>query len=156
MKRKRLLALVLAVLVSFTGSGTVSAAGLPGTEQTVEATGETSEELTEGDYTYTVSDGCATITSYSGTEEDVVTPAELGGYPVTKIGEKAFSGSNIRKITISEGIERIEYAAFWKCKELEIINISSSLRVLGLSATTDTTALKEINVSSENQIFFSQ
>lgn len=42
---------------------------------------------TEGYYTYSVSNGEATITGFdeSGTEE-VVIPSTLGGYPVTSIG----------------------------------------------------------------------
>ena len=36
---------------------------------------------TEGDYEYTVTDGAATITKYTGPGGDVAIPSELGGYP---------------------------------------------------------------------------
>ena len=57
---------------------------------------------TEGYYTYTVSEGKATITkcdtSISG---EVTIPAVLGGYPVTTIGKTAFAScKNMTSITV--------------------------------------------------------
>ena len=40
-----------------------------------------------GDWTYTVSDNQATITSYSGDGGEVVIPAELDGVAVVKVGD---------------------------------------------------------------------
>ncbi len=54
-------------------------------------------EYTEGYYTYTVTDGKATIidcnTSISG---DIVIPSTLGGYPVTAIGCDGYTRSSIK------------------------------------------------------------
>ena len=47
-------------------------------------------DYTQGDYTYTVSNGKATITQYNGADKVVVVPTTLGGYPVTTIGYYAF------------------------------------------------------------------
>ena len=156
MRGKKFLALAMAAIISATGTTPAFAGGLLDIENTIQMAGEVSGEQTEGDYRYTVSDGQATITSYTGTEEDVVTPGFLGGYPVTEIGEKAFSENGLQSLTVSEGVRRIGYAALWKCRVLKVLNLPASLQVLGLSATTDTTALQKINVSQENPIFFSQ
>ncbi|MFZ3132528.1 MAG: leucine-rich repeat domain-containing protein, partial [Desulfosporosinus sp.] len=43
-----------------------------------------------GGYTYTVTDGKAQITGYTGVGGDVTIPSVLGGAPVTSIGEGAF------------------------------------------------------------------
>lgn len=132
------------------------AAGLPGTEQTVESTGETSEELTEGDYTYTVSDGCATITAYSGTEEDVVTPAELGGYPVVEIGSNSFREKEMKTVIVSEGVARVSTQAFMDCKMLKEIHFPSSMQVLGIGGVANDTSLTNIEVAEKSPYFFSE
>ena len=45
----------------------------------------------DGDYTYTISNGEATITDVSTSiRGKVVIPSKLGGYPVTEIGSYAF------------------------------------------------------------------
>ena len=43
----------------------------------------TAYALSEGDYTYSVADGKATVTGYTGAGGEVVIPPALGGYPVT-------------------------------------------------------------------------
>jgi hypothetical protein len=40
----------------------------------------------EGDFTYSVTSGKATITRYNGSASDIVVPSEIGGYPVGAIG----------------------------------------------------------------------
>ena len=75
---------------------------------------------TEGYFTYTVSDGKATITecdkSVSG---DLTIPATLGGYPVTSIVEFAFSECNdLRSITIPASVTSIPNGAFRETRGL--------------------------------------
>jgi len=41
------------------------------------------------DWVYTVNNGRATITGYTGTETELVVPGELDGYPVTAIADNA-------------------------------------------------------------------
>lgn len=64
---------------------------------------------------YSVSDGEATVTGVDETVTgDVVIPAELGGYPVTAIGNEAFeSNYNITSIIIPEGVETIGERCFY-------------------------------------------
>ena len=85
--------------------------------------------------------GTVTITGYTGTDESVVIPAEIGGKTVTAIGdyaflehkemkevtfpdslatigESAFAGSGITKVTIPEGVKEIKEYAFEGCSSL--------------------------------------
>ncbi len=80
----------------------------------------TASAATNGYYTYTVSNGEATIvnvdTNISG---NVEVPQNFGEYPVVKIGYKAFANcSNITAITIPDSVKEIEEAAFFGCNGL--------------------------------------
>lgn len=104
---------------------------------------------TEGDYTYTVSNGEVTITNFNtSVSGDITIPSTLGGYPVTSIGASAFrwcnlksivlppsvtsigsyafENSDIESIVIGEGVTEIGYRAFSLCLNLVNIYIDSS------------------------------
>ena len=63
------------------------------------------EILQEGDYSYTRTYG-ASISTYNGSEADVVVPATLGGLPVVSAKSGAFSSWEIQTITFPEGFRR--------------------------------------------------
>lgn len=72
------------------------------------------EYFAEGDYTYTVISGEATIVGYYDVDYDdydLVIPDTLGGYPVTGIKYDAFRG-NLYSVYIPAGITRISEGAF--------------------------------------------
>jgi len=84
----RILALVLAILLSLTASPALS-----------------QEWYTDGDYTYVVAQGYAAITGYSGDDIDLVIPDTLGGYPVNRICRSAFQRSKtLVTVTVPEGV----------------------------------------------------
>lgn len=51
--------------------------------------------VTEGDWTYQISDGKAGIVHYDGTDTEVSVPSTLGGYPVVFLGELTFAGEYV-------------------------------------------------------------
>lgn len=105
--------------------------------------------------------GTARIIDYVGTKKDVVIPRELGGLPVTEIGDinllvteagpfsnkgltsviipdtvqyigaHAFSFNNLTKVVIPDSVIAIGYAAFIN-NSLEEVILSNNLKVLGL------------------------
>lgn len=69
---------------------------------------ETPEITTESDYTYTVSNGAATVTGYIGTAAKIRIPDTLGGAATTVIGAESFTGTDVVSAVISEGVTEIE------------------------------------------------
>lgn len=91
------------------------------------------EELIEGDYRYTVTDEKATITKYIGSGGRVTIPDELGGYPVTVIGEGSFSAYtyDLSSVVIPDSVETIESVAFSGCQRLQGVTFGSGLKSIG-------------------------
>ncbi len=80
---------------------------------------------------YKVRDGGAVITGYEGNATLVTIPAELDGYPVKVIGERAFEGKSIAAVVLPDTIERIEWFAFYQCTELIDMAIPAGVTEIG-------------------------
>ncbi len=112
---------------------------------------------TEGDFTYSVTNGQATITdfpeSYSG---DLGIPSTLGGYPVTAIGEAAFSFcSALTSVTIPSSVTTIGRYAFDECSSLTSVMIPAGVTSIGKDAFSGCSSLV-IAVDSGNSSYASQ
>ena len=105
------------------------------------------QEIEGAEYIYTVDEqGNATITAaanFTGTE--ITIPQSIDGYPVTKIGEGAFSGcSSLTDITIPAGVTDIGGQAFSGCTALETIIIPGSVTNIGENAFGTCTSLTDV------------
>jgi hypothetical protein len=84
------------------------------------------------DYTYTITNGEATITGYTGAGGDVAIPDTLGGYPVIAIGNDAFRDhTSLTSITIPDSVISIGNNAFRGCTSLTSIAIPDSVTSIG-------------------------
>ena len=92
-----------------------------------------SADETEGDYTYIVTDGAATITKASASlSGHVDIPSILGGCPVTAIRYNAFENNpNLTSVNIPYGVTTIGSFAFWKCYNLTEVTIPDSVVSIG-------------------------
>ena len=99
-------------------------------------------------YTYTVSNGNATITDVDASiSGEIIIPSTLGGYPVTSIGERAFRECrSITSITIPEGVTSIGEYAFYKCEFLTSVTIPDSVTSIGSSAFHNCYKLTNITI----------
>lgn len=81
---------------------------------------------------YTVADNC--IFAYYGGEESVRVPMTCGDdfHSLTKIGKGAFYGSEqMKRLTISGGIESVGDYAFKKCTQLEEVVVPATVLTCG-------------------------
>ncbi len=126
----------------------------------------------DGDYSYIVNDGKATITGYSGFANTVVLPSMLGGYPtviigdnafyartfiasitipdsVTIIGKKAFkSCTSLTSVIIGDGVLKIEDDAFYYCSSLISITIPEKVTIIGNNTFSYCSSLRVLNIGS--------
>lgn len=126
---------------------------------------DTPEEtvLTGGDYQYTLKNGEATIVRCTAFDaEEIVVPSVIGGYPVTEIGDFAFSAFlkvwedwndlefeydyMCRKVTIPEGVRKIGRYAFAECYNLVEVILPESLESFGYCAFMKCRKLEKINI----------
>ena len=91
--------------------------------------------LTQGDFDYSVNSGKVTITKYNGRSSSLEVPAQIGGLPVTAIGNGAFTwNSSLISINIPESITSIGDSAFLWCFNLTAVSFSDNLTELGSGA----------------------
>ena len=153
MKPKRLISLLVAVCMMITMLP-LSAV----TAFAADTSSSTELEANDGTYkyAYTVNaDGTATITKFLGPVDpandgpyDITIPSELGGCPVTGLGEYSFSGylsaaqshepyqfgRNIHSVTIPQSVTSIGDYAFSHCEKMDSLTINDATTSIGNSA----------------------
>ncbi|MBR2292838.1 MAG: leucine-rich repeat protein [Clostridia bacterium] len=85
-------------------------------------------------FLYTVENGEATITGYTGTDTHLTIPTVIDGYVVTAIADSAFSSDTLQSVVIPNGITKIGWFAFSDCSLLTAVTLPSSVSSIGYSA----------------------
>jgi formylglycine-generating enzyme required for sulfatase activity len=68
---------------------------------------------------FTTNNGAITITGYTGSPTVLNIPSATNGYPVTSIGDRAFSNcTSLTSVTIPNSVTSIGYNAFYGCTSL--------------------------------------
>ena len=164
MKPKRLISLLVAVCMMITmlplSAVTAFAA------DTSSSTGGTASDGTDTyKYEYTVNDGNATITKFLGPVGsanpnfyDIKIPSELGGHPVTGLGEYSFAAnpydghqgnplcSKIRSVTIQQSVTSIGDRAFDGCSALTTLSLGEDIQTIGNYAFENCTSLTGVTI----------
>lgn len=103
----------------------------------VSAVPASAKSYEENGFYYKVEDKQATVTGVDswevkGTELSI--PATLGGFPVTKVGERAFYsyyGRDFESVVMPDTVVEIEWEAFWGMEDLKTVRLSENLETIG-------------------------
>ena len=161
MKLRRLTACVMAA-VTFAVFCTDNIAERASQAFSVEV--EAATAITGGTVEYTVSGGKATITSFTSSSDSITyidVPSNLGGYPVTAIGNNAVFGGNmsVTSINLPNTLTTVGESAFAMCSSLKSISIPSSVTKIGMKAFMSCSSLTDVSLPEGltgmgNQLFY--
>ncbi len=103
---------------------------------------------TDGYYTYTVSNGEATITKVdSSISGEITLPDTLGTYCVTSIGYGAFRNNTcLTSIDIPNSVVNIGNYVFSGCSQLESINFGNGVKTIGMGVFSNCINLKNVTI----------
>ena len=109
---------------------------------------------TSGNLTYEVQNGKVTITGCKESASGKLTiPSKIGGYPVTKIGQEAFSGcSELTSVKIPDGVTSIGENAFSGCANLKSVTVPDSVKSIGKFAFFCCLNLTDIKIPNKVKI----
>ncbi len=111
-----------------------------------------STEFVSGNWEFTIANGLAVITGYTGSETEITVPASftitayvngvLGDYtfPVYSVAAGVFDqNETVESITVAEGISRLLPGAIFGCDHLKELNLPSTLKMesYGFSSITE-------------------
>lgn len=101
----------------------------------------------ENGYYFDIENGGATITSYIGSDENLVVPSMLGGYPVKKLGYNAFEGyDHLRSVTLPTTMEHIGWYALANCYNLREVRIPYGVSYIARGAFSGCESLTSLNL----------
>lgn len=108
-------------------------------ESTEASSSEQSSSAPSGAYfTYTTSGSKATITGYTGDDEELIIPSYIDGYKVESIADSAFSSEVLKRVTVPNGVKSIGWFAFYACPAMTSITLPESIESIGHSAFSPT------------------
>ena len=105
-------------------------------------------KTTENYFTYTVSNGTATITNFNRNYQgDIIIPETLGGYPVASIGYGAFRYCDrLTSVTLPDSVTNIDTMAFSNCESLTSVAIGNSVTSIGNDAFYGCKSLTSVTI----------
>lgn len=86
------------------------------------------------------------VTEYSGDSKNITIPETYNSYSITSIGPNAFSDSDIETVTMSDSVTEIQSYAFSSCKNLRSVTLSNNLKKLDTSVFFLCTSLEKIDI----------
>ena len=95
---------------------------------------ETPSQTQPSIFTYKINEGNAVITGFVGNDDRIVIPSIVDGLTVKGIDEKAFDGYSVKSVIISDGVEYIDWFAFYNCPQLTSVTIPKSVTKIGYAA----------------------
>ena len=127
----------------------------PAPEPTVEPERVGSEvQHKESGLTYQpLSDGTVAIIGYDNSSDTLAIPAELGGYPVSRIEGHAFHQSPITSVEIPDSVQSLGVSAFSWCESLTELTLPDSVIYMDGNPVWSCENFSTFHVSERNPAF---
>ena len=103
-------------------------------------------------FKYTKDTSSVTITGFTGEESDVVRPEFIEGLPVKKIAANAFTSSTIKSIFVPRTVTNIENKAF-SCSNLERMTLHDGITSMQDGAFSNCKKFKSIRINTIHELF---
>lgn len=105
------------------------------------------QESPAEDFVYEINDEGVTISGYQGVDDKVIIPDIIEGNPIVRIRDNAFSGMELKRVSIPSGIEYIDRFAFQGCSYLEEVEFRGESKVrIGQHAFANCPKLRELRL----------
>ena len=101
----------------------------------------------EADFQWMVQDDQAVITGYHGSDDTVVIPGELGGYPVAQIATGAFVQGTMKEVILPLTMQVVEEGAFQRCT-LETLTLYDNIEIIEDASFDRCTKLKTLRINA--------
>ena len=103
--------------------------------------------VVQAQFTFTTNNGAITITGYTGPSGVVTIPSTISGWPVTSIGDWAFTySSGVTSVSIPNSVISIGDGAFWPCASLTNVMISNGVASIGDYAFEGCSSLTSVTI----------
>ncbi len=110
---------------------------------------ESSRAVNSGDFNGRWIDGAVELRRPSARlmqEKYLELPFEIGGTPVTRVGNEAFPRASVTSLRIPGNISNLGFACFYLCKALKTVAFSAGLKVIEQSAFNNCYALEAVEL----------
>lgn len=106
----------------------------PAPDSQPESTPDPEPEPQPPAFLYEVHNGTATLTSYTGSQTNVVIPSTIDGYAVTALGDSLFKDSAVVSVTLPASVTSIGWFAFYGCAALQTVALGEAVNAIGYAA----------------------
>lgn len=108
-------------------------------------------QVQEGSFCYREEDSAVEITGYAGSAARLQIPDRIGGFPVRRVGRKAFWNSRqLERVSVPETVEWIGDWAFASCRALEEIKLPGKNIRFGYKVFQNSMRLKRLFLGQRN------
>lgn len=108
----------------------------------------------ESSFQWQAENGGAVITGYTGTDDCLAVPGELGGLPVVGIGEGAFRGAACTRIVLPDTLRTVAVDAFAHCA-VQTLTLFDNIQSITDHSFSDCTALSTLYINAREKPVYS-
>lgn len=102
-------------------------------------------------FDYTEENGEIYLTNYLGECENLIVPSEIDSKPVKGIKGAFLNNDTLKNVKISDGIEAVDFMAFYNCTSLVRVILPESVKAIGHAAFYGCISLESVKLGSSTE-----